>query len=137
MRPIIQPIGMYIVSPVQLIKPRRVNHNNQIFLTMAIRKIKRKRYIKSPMRILTHIQKTFIHPLNGKTRRFNTQIKDLMKWTLISFVLRLHTGNMKPFFPLSPNSTNTKKKAALAHFSPCCLVPLFRSHSSQLSLQDP
>lgn len=106
-RPIIQPIGTHPVSPARLINPRRVNCTNQIFLAAAIREATKKGYIKSMMRMLTHIERASIYPLNRKARRFNTQMKDLIRWTLISLVLRLCVGNMEPFSPQSLNSTNT------------------------------
>lgn len=118
MRPIIQLIGMHSVNPARLINPRRINRTNQIFLTAAIREKTIKGYIKSVMKMLTHIQRASIYLLSRKTRRFNTQIKDLTKWTLISLVLRLCVGNVEPLFLQSPDSTNTEKTAALALFSP-------------------
>lgn len=99
MCPIIQPIETHPVSPAQFINPRHINRTNQIFLTTAIREATRKKYIKSVIKMLIHIQKAFIHPLSRKTRRFNTQMKDLMKLTLISLVLRLWVRNVElPFF---------------------------------------
>lgn len=107
MRPIIQPIGTYPSSSVRLINPRRVNCTHQIFFTAAIKEAMIKGFIKSVIKMLTHIQKTSIYPLSRKTRRFNIQIKDLMRWTLILFVLRLCVGNVEPLFPQNPDSTNT------------------------------
>lgn len=137
MRSIIQTIETYPISPTRLIKSHHVNRTNETLLTMAIRKATRKRYIKSVIKMLTHIQRASIYPLNRKARRFNTQIKDLTRWMLILLGLRLYVGNVKLLFPQSPDSTNTLKTAVLGPSSPCCLVPLSQPRPSLLSFQDP
>lgn len=104
--PIIQPIETHPISPARLINPRRNNRTNQISLTTAIRKITNKRYIKSVTRMLTHIQRASIHPLGKKARRFNTQMKYLIRWTLILLVLRPRVGNVELLFPQSLHFAN-------------------------------
>lgn len=47
----------HIVSPVRLINPLYVNRINPILLTAAIKEATRKGYIKSVIKMLTHIQR--------------------------------------------------------------------------------
>lgn len=67
-RPIIRLIKMHLVNSMQFINlarfinPHHVNRTNEILLTMAIREVTKKGYIKLLMKNLIHIQRASIQP---------------------------------------------------------------------------
>lgn len=126
----------WLINPAQLVNPHFVNYTNQILFNTSIREALKKRYIKSMMRKQIYILRASIQPQSKKATRFNIQMRDLIRWTLISLVLRLHVRNMELLFLHNPDSTGIWKTAAFVPLSTHCLVPLLWPYLSSSSLQD-